>query len=263
MKGLLFDIKRYAVNDGPGIRTTAFLKGCPLICRWCHNPESQNAKPETMPIKRKLGDQVFDDVQTVGYEIDSDELVERLARDFIFFDESGGGVTFSGGEPLLQAEFLVDCLGKCVARSIQTCVDTAAAVRTPLMDEIIRLTDIFLLDVKTADKAKFSEYVGHGFDVFLENLKLITERARRVIIRIPVIPSFNDDEQSVKDIIALLRKYPKITEVSLLPFHRIGNDKYRRLGRKWLMGDIKSLSPEKLAPIEQLFEKEGFKIFST
>lgn len=263
MQGLIFDIKRYAVNDGPGIRTTVFFKGCPLRCRWCHNPESQSAKHEEMTVKRKLGDNVFDDVQPVGYLIDSGKLVEQIVRDEVFFDESGGGVTFSGGEPLMQPEFLVECLRGCRERNIPTCVDTAGAVSTPLMDDIISLTDIFLYDLKTVDSDKFSQYVGMGFDKVMDNLERVAETAKRVIIRIPVIPGVNDDAESISRMTEVLQRFPRIKEVSLLPFHRTGADKYRRLGRQWQMGDTHNLSQEDLLPLNGRFAAAGFQLFST
>ncbi len=261
--GFIFDIKRYAVHDGPGIRTTVFFKGCPLRCRWCHNPESQERREESMPVKRKLGDNVFDDVQTVGYEISSKKLVEQIERDFVFFDESGGGVTFSGGEPLMQPEFLLECLKGCKEKNIQTCVDTSGAVNTSLLNEIIAHTDIFLYDIKTADKAVFEEYVGHGFDIVIKNFQIIAEKAKRVIIRIPVIPGVNDDEKSVTQIMDLLDKNHTINEVSLLPFHRTGVDKYRRLGRIWKMGNLKNLQQSDIEPLKQRFQQHGYKLFST
>ena len=216
-----------------------------------------------MPVKRKLGDQVFDDHRQVGYDISSDELVEQLARDFVFFDESGGGVTFSGGEPLMQAEFLLECLEGCKQKNIQTCLATAGAIRTPLLDDIIRLTDIFLFDVKTADADKFRSHIGTGFDIFLDNLAQVAAEAHRTIVRIPVIPGFNDDDDSISAIIALLKKHPRLREVSLLPFHRTGADKYRRLGREWQMGKTPNLRKENLKPLNDRFTSAGFTLFQT
>lgn len=263
MQGTIFDIKRYAVNDGPGIRTTVFFKGCPLRCKWCHNPESQQRQIETMTVKRKLGDNTFDDQKTVGYPIESDDLVEQLERDFVFYDESGGGVTFSGGEPLMQPEFLLECLKSCKDKNMQTCVDTAGAIRTSFLDEIIQHTDIFLYDIKTADKQLFELCIGKGFDIVIENLKTVADKAERVIIRIPVIPGINYDENSINKIIELIKQFPKINEVSLLPFHRTGADKYRRLGKKWQMGNEKNLQQEDLKSLKDIFKQQGYSIFST
>ena len=263
MNGFIFDIKRYAVNDGPGIRTTVFLKGCPLRCRWCHNPESQERHQEVMPVKRKLGDNVFNDEKTVGYYIESNELVNLVERDSVFYDESGGGVTFSGGEPLLQPDFLLECLKICKDKNIQTCIDTAGAVNTPLIDEIIKYTDIQLFDVKTADTRVFEEYIGQGFDIVKNNLKIVAENAKRVIIRIPVIPQVNFSEVDANQIIQFIRQFPTLNEVSLLPFHRTGADKYKRLGKTWKMNDAKNLQQEDIQPMVEIFKKQGFNIFST
>jgi pyruvate formate lyase activating enzyme len=216
-----------------------------------------------MTVKRKLGDNIFDDIQQVGYTIESGQLVEQIARDEVFFDESGGGVTFSGGEPIMQPEFLLECLRGCKQRNIQTCVDTAGAVDTPLMDKIIALTDIFLFDVKTMNSETFAEYVGTGFDMVMRNLAKVAENASRVIIRIPVIPGVNDDEDSIDQIISVLLQYPRVREVSLLPFHRTGFDKYRRLGRNWQMGDAHNLTQEDLQPLNNKFAAAGFQLFST
>ena len=265
MQGFIFDIKRYAVNDGPGIRTTVFLKGCPLRCPWCHNPESQSTKPEQMPVKRKLGDNVFDDIQNVGYNITPEQLLEQVLKDFVFFDESGGGVTFSGGEPLMQQEFLIQCLKLCNDNNINTCIDTAGTVKLNNVEQLLRLTDIFLFDIKTLSKEKFVGTIGTQaqFDIIYQNLLSILPKAKRTIIRIPVIPDFNDDKQSIDQIIEFLKQFPNVREVSLLPFHRTGADKYRRLGRQWNMGNTKNLTEEDISPIKQQFIKANFNIFET
>ena len=207
MRGNIFDIKRYAIHDGPGIRTTVFLKGCRLHCRWCHNPESQAVGTVSMKQVRKLGDREFEEIRKVGYGISVDELVEEIAKDAVFFEESGGGVTFSGGEPLLQPVFLLECLKACKARRIHTCIDTAG-----------------------------------------------------VIVRIPVIPGFNDDKKSVQETIRFLQTMPVLKEVNLLPFHRTGADKYKRLGMDWEMGDLPGLKEEDLKDIREMFREQGFRI---
>ncbi len=263
MNGFIFDIKRYAVNDGPGIRTTVFFKGCPLRCRWCHNPESQERQQQSMPVKRKLGDAVFNDERVVGYDIDSIELVEKIERDAVFYDESGGGVTFSGGEPLMQPEFLLECLKLCKEKNLQTCVDTAGAINTPLITDITNFTDIFLFDVKTADPKIFEEYIGKGFNIVQGNLQILAKNSKRVIIRIPVIPGVNFSEEEMTKIIRFLRQFQGINEVSLLPFHRTGADKYKRLGKTWKMNDAKNLTQNDIEPFKKLFANYGFSIFST
>ena len=260
MEGLIFDIKRYAIHDGPGIRTTVFMKGCPLRCRWCHNPESQHHKPEMMAQKRKLGDRTFMDNHMVGYTISSEDLMREIRKDYVFFEESSGGVTFSGGEPLLQADFLLDSLKRCKAEGIHTCVDTAGAVNTPLLDEICHYTDLFLYDVKTTNEQTFKTYIGQNYDAVIDNLHHIADNGCRIIARIPVVPDVNDSEEQIDAIINLISSIPQVHEVNLLPFHRTGSDKYKRLGRDWGMGDTPNLSKDSLLPMQQRFTEAGFEV---
>ncbi|MBR6310818.1 MAG: glycyl-radical enzyme activating protein [Paludibacteraceae bacterium] len=258
MDGLIFDIKRYAIHDGPGIRTTVFMKGCPLRCRWCHNPESQHYQPEAMEQKRKLGERTFTENHTVGYRISTDDLMREIRKDDVFFEESGGGVTFSGGEPLLQADFLLECLRRCKAEGIHTCVDTAGAVSTPLLDDICQYTDIFLFDVKTAEEQVFKTYIGASYSTVIDNLQRIAANGSHIVARIPVIPHVNDSEDDINKIIALLADIPQVREVNLLPFHRTGADKYKRLGRNWEMGDTPNLTKDDLQSMQQQFADAGF-----
>lgn len=260
MEGHIFDIKRYAIHDGPGIRTTVFLKGCCLRCRWCHNPESQTMEPVSMKQVRKLGDREYTENRTVGYIISAKELLKEISKDSVFFEESGGGVTFSGGEPLLQAPFLLECLKLCKAHQIHTCVDTAGVFSDELLDEICGYTDLFLYDVKTANAEKFREYIGEGFPEACRHLQQIAGRGNRVIVRIPVIPGFNANDCDVREMIRFLKTVPSLREVSLLPFHRTGADKYRRLGMSWEMGEQVSLTREDLTDIVRLFQEAGFRV---
>ncbi len=260
MQGNIFDIKRYAIHDGPGIRTTVFLKGCLLRCRWCHNPESQQFHPVVIHQVCKLGDHEFTEERTVGYTVSAEELVQEIRKDYVFFEESGGGVTFSGGEPLCQDVFLVECLRLCRAAHIHTCVDTAGAVVVPHLEEICRYTDLFLYDIKTMNRRKFREYVGECFDEVCRNLKTIVNSGNRVIVRIPVIPGFNDDAESIYEIITYLQTFPVVQEVNLLPYHRTGADKYKRLGMTWQMGNFESLKPENLQEFREIFRTNGYQI---
>ena len=258
MLGKIFDIKRYAIHDGPGIRTTVFFKGCSLHCRWCHNPESQSFDEVKMTVKQKLGDRVFEESHVVGYEVSVEQLVKEIAKDYVFFEESGGGVTFSGGEPLMQEDFLLEVLKQCKAKNMHTCIDTAGVAPINRLEEICSNTDLFLYDVKTADKSKFEEFIGMGFDRTIENLKRIAGQGAHIIARIPVIPQFNDDEESMRQIIAVLSDIPQIREVNLLPFHRNGYDKYKRLGMTYGMGHTQSLKEQELEPLKALFRESGF-----
>ena len=178
----------------------------------------------------------------------------------MFFEESGGGVTFSGGEPLLQPVFLLECLKACKARRIHTCIDTAGVASGAYLEEICRYTDLFLYDVKTADPQKFEAYIGKGFREACEHLRKIAGQGTGVIVRIPVIPGFNDDKKSVQETIRFLQTMPVLKEVNLLPFHRTGADKYKRLGMDWEMGDLPGLKEEDLKNIREMFREQGFRI---
>lgn len=260
MRGNIFDIKRYAIHDGPGIRTTVFLKGCHLRCRWCHNPESQSLEPCSMWQIQKLGGREFREERTVGYAIRPEELWEEVRKDQVFFEESGGGVTFSGGEPLAQSAFLLECLKLCKAHKIHTCVDTAGVASGELLEEICRYTDLFLYDIKTAEPDRFAESVGKGYRQVWENLRRITSWGGKVIIRIPVIPGFNDSPESVGKIIAELQTMPGLHEVNLLPYHRTGADKYKRLGMTYEMNGAQNLTDADLVDIKKQFEKQGYQV---
>lgn len=256
--GLIFDIKRYAIHDGPGIRTTVFLKGCALHCRWCHNPESQHFQPDEMSQTVRLGDHAFHEKRTVGYEISPADLFEDIRKDQVFYEESGGGVTFSGGEPLMQPHFLLECLQLCKARKINTCVDTAGVASDELLPELCCYTDIFLYDIKTANAVKFAEYIGEGYDTVWGNLQRIAQCGNTIIIRIPVIPGFNDSVGDMERIVERLKEIPGLRQVNLLPYHRTGSDKYKRLGMTYAMMGVNSLADYDLTDLKRVFTDAGF-----
>ncbi|MDR2131710.1 MAG: glycyl-radical enzyme activating protein [Odoribacteraceae bacterium] len=260
MKGFIFDIKRYAIHDGPGIRTTVFFKGCNLRCRWCHNPESQPAGETLMWQTLKVGEREHAGQRVVGYSLTVDELVARVTRDRIFYEESGGGVTFSGGEPLLQAEFLAECLARCREQHLHTCIDTAGAVRTNRLDEICRLADLFLYDLKSLNPRKFHAHVGEGLEIVKSNLEHVARVAKEVIIRVPVIPGVNMERGDTREIIDFLAGIPAIRRVQLLPYHRNGADKYTRLGKTYEMGDTPGLKQENVTGIKTWFQEAGYEV---
>lgn len=260
MRGCIFDIKRYAIHDGPGIRTTVFLKGCNLRCRWCHNPESQPLQPGRMIQVNRLGDREFREERIVGYDTGPEELLMELQKDRVFYEESGGGVTFSGGEPLLQPEFLSETLRLCREHRLTTCVDTAGAVACSSLEDICHFTDLFLYDIKTAEEKVFSEYIGQGYDIVWRNLEKIVRSGKRVIIRIPVIPGVNDTVRSMEAISERLALFPSLREVELLPYHRTGADKYRRLGLTYAMGEQESLTAADLAGLKALFRRKNYHV---
>lgn len=188
MGGVVFDIKRFAVHDGPGIRTTVFLKGCPLRCRWCHNPESLEASPCELPKTYHIGTSTFTEMETVGREMSVEELMHELRKEKVFMDESGGGVTFSGGEPLFQPAFLKEMLMACKAEGMHTVVDTSGYAASTVLDSILPFTDLFLFDLKIIDTEIHSHWTGVGNSIILANFDRLISAGARVRVRIPLIP---------------------------------------------------------------------------
>jgi pyruvate formate lyase activating enzyme len=286
MKGLVFNIQRFSVNDGPGIRTTVFLKGCPLHCKWCHNPESISSNRQLIlredrcircgdcfalcknhAVKRREdgGFSTMRDVciecgdcvevcnaearEIAGKEMTVSEVLAEVDRDVIFYEHSGGGVTFSGGEPLLQHEFLCSALEACKLKKIHTVVDTTGLTPPDVLDRIARFVDLFLFDLKTLDDAKHRQFTGVSNAQILRNLKWLSEQNRNVIVRIPVIPGFNDDPADVQASGAFVASLGNVGEIHLLPYHTTGIEKYRRLGMEYQMHDAVPLSVDDMSDI--------------
>ena len=258
MEGVIFDIKRYALHDGPGTRTTVFLKGCPLSCWWCHNPESRSRQPFTYLKEEKLDGRVIREKETVGYKISVENLLNEIERDILLFEESNGGVTFSGGEPLLQFRFLQSVLQQCRLHEIHTCVDTTAFAESEKLLEIARFTNLFLVDVKHMDDTKHRKYTGVSNRIILQNIQRLDEAGKTLIIRYPMIPSINDDESNILKMMAFLSKLHQKPEISILPYHKIGSHKYTRFGIEYKMNGVDEPSAEAVEKVKQLFEKGGF-----
>ncbi len=222
MKGVIFDIKRFAVHDGPGIRTTVFLKGCPLRCAWCHNPESQGFGVETL--QGQAG------AVRVGRSVSLDEVIGEIERDTSFYDESGGGVTFSGGEPLSQPEFLMAALDRCGELDIHRTVDTCGQVPREVLLDVARRTDLFLYDLKLADGEKHQRYTGVDVMLIQDNLKALCETGVAIRVRIPLIPGINDSAEQVAALGQVIASLPRELPVDLLAYHQAAMDKYPRFG---------------------------------
>ncbi|MFO7890106.1 MAG: glycyl-radical enzyme activating protein, partial [bacterium] len=202
--GTIFDIKKYSIHDGPGIRTTVFFKGCPLRCWWCQNPESQNTKPDIIPAgisKRKFHIQYKKDKELIGMEMTAEEVMAEIRKDIIFYDESGGGVTFSGGEPLFQPDFLHQLLFKCKKEDIHTAVDTCGYASREVVERIIPLTDLFLFDLKLMDDQEHKKYTGVDFQPIKDNLIFLSNQNSVISIRIPVIPGITDTKVNLDKMI--------------------------------------------------------------
>ncbi|MDP6847260.1 MAG: radical SAM protein [Kiritimatiellia bacterium] len=222
MEGVIFDIKRFAVHDGPGIRTTVFLKGCPLSCSWCHNPESQGAGIETLD---GPGGSIV-----VGRAITVDEVVTEVERDTVFFDESGGGVTFSGGEPLAQHEFLLTALERCGDLDIHRAVDTCGHAPREVLLKVAELADLVLYDLKIADNAGHSEHTGVDTVTIQENLGALCDTGVAMEIRIPVVPEITTVPGNLDALGAVVKSLTRPIPVRLLPYHSAAMDKYPRFG---------------------------------
>jgi len=247
-KGIIFNIQRFSVNDGPGIRTTVFFKGCPLGCWWCHNPES-----------RQFGKQILNGRQ-MGDDYTPSQLLVEIEKDRLFYDESGGGVTFSGGEPLAQPIFLTEMLKICKEAGIHTSVDTTGYANLELIKTVGMNADLMLYDLKLMDPVEHLRYTGISNTEILENLDYLLKNGANVIVRIPMIPEITTTEENFNKILEFLAGYKKRPEINLLPYHRIAEGKYNKYGLEYLMNDVKELTEDEIAENRKLFENAGFKV---
>lgn len=260
MTGLIYDIKRFAIHDGPGIRTTVFFKGCPLDCWWCHNPESINNCIEKTQKITRLDEKEFVEEEYTGYEITPEELMTELKKDRDFMEESKGGITFSGGEPLMQPAFLEKIMTLCKKETIHTALDTSGYAEPKVFKIIADLADLFLFDLKHPDKDKHKIYTGVAADLVYSNLNYLHNKDAQVIIRMPLIPGINDGKY-IHDYIELLEKeYPRFRTVHLLSYHDIASQKYKKFGREDRMKGTNIYSDEDLNEIKDLFQKSGFDV---
>lgn len=264
MNATIFDIQRNSFVDGPGIRTTVFFKGCNLKCTWCHNPESRNPKPQILFYKDKCTgcgrcagitekDTEFicfnDAKQLCGKTYTVDEVFAEVVKDKSFYENSDGGVTFSGGECMLQIDFLYEILKKCHKNGIHTAVDTAGHVPWEYFEKIMPFTDMFLFDIKAFNADVHKKHTGVSNELLLGNLKKLLERKACVRIRIPVIPSVNDSVEEMTEIRNFIKPYTT-QKIELLPYHKLGEHKYDALNMPMTAFDVPSAETmEKLKKI--------------
>lgn len=228
--GRIFNIQKYSIHDGPGIRTIVFLKGCPLRCRWCCNPESQEYKIQEMLEGGKK--------KTVGRDVTVEEVLETVAQDMNYYRRSGGGMTLSGGECLAQPDFAEALLRGAKEWGIHTCIESTGFAKFETIQRLLPYLDVFLMDIKHMDSEKHEAFTTRPNGLILENARKIAEHAKELIIRVPVVPTFNDTPDEIMAIARFAKTLPRVEELHLLPYHRLGMDKYAGLGREYTLPDL-------------------------
>lgn len=250
-KGRIFDVQRFSVHDGPGVRTIIFLKGCFLRCRWCCNPESQRYEIETMTMNGKE--------KVVGKDVTVAEVMEIIEKDRIYYRHSQGGVTLSGGECLAQPEFAADILYACKQRGINTAIESTGFADFDKIEKLLPNLDLYLMDIKHMDSKKHKEFTSQPNERILENARRIAKSGVKLIIRVPVIPTFNCSKEEIRDIASFARTLDGVDELHLLPYHRLGEPKYEGLGREYLMKDVGSIPGSHMELLKRTVEEVGLK----
>lgn len=257
----IFDIKRFAVHDGPGIRTTVFLKGCPLRCWWCHNPESQAMEPFTIDIERKVNGKSVAAKKTYGEKMETAALMEIILRDQHFYEESGGGVTFSGGEPMRQIEELLELLEASKQAGLHTTVDTSGFAKRAHFERILPYTDLFLYDLKHMNPELHKKYTEVDNGLIFDNADYLLENKANLIFRIPVIPGVNTSREEIIRMLGFLEERAEyMKEVHLLPYHRIADNKYFRLRMKQELPEVKEPDQSFMEQLKKDFSKSGLEV---
>lgn len=293
--GTIFNIQRYSISDGPGIRTTVFFKGCPLSCQWCHNPESQARHAELIfHRKRCLGcgacalhclesaisvdglaktrknvcvrcgtcvDYCFTDArELVGKELSCIEVMDVIEKDRSFYDQSRGGVTLSGGEPLDQADFAKALLEMCCAAGIHTALDTSGFAPWDTIDALRSHVDLFLYDLKIIDDTKHQMHVGVSNQPILDNLNRLDENGHTIILRIPIVPGVTDDEENIEAIVNVAKSLSNVRQIDILPYHHIAAEKYDRLQLKYQLSDCRPPKSDHMVTVKSLIEKANIRV---
>lgn len=293
-KGLIFDVERFALHDGPGVRTTVFFKGCPLSCWWCHNPEAISPRPELVRFASRCigcgeclrvcshgahelrpdGTRVHHPQRCTlcgrcveacdagalvmeGRQVTVDELMAQLRRDEPFYRDSGGGVTLSGGEPLLQHEFALALLRACKAEGLHTALDTSGLAPWTVLAALLPYADLVLYDVKQIDDSGHRQHTGRANGRILANLERLAASGTPVVVRLPIVPGVNDADGDIARTAAFLAGIGGICRVDLLAYHELGRAKYARLGRPYRLPDLAPPSPERMAAFAEVLRARG------
>lgn len=295
VEGTIFDIRKFSLFDGPGIRTTVFFKGCPLTCQWCHNPESQSFQDDIMLWEQRCigcGECIShcaqqaivkivgidgrsrvltnrnrctrcgecidacaaDARERVGRRVSVQEIMREIERDRAFYEESGGGVTFSGGEPMAQINFLRELLLACRQKDLHTAVDTSGYAAWSAFESILPLTDLFLYDVKIMDDTLHRRYTGVSNEIILRNLQSLAQRGARIIARIPIVPGINDNSDNLERFAAFASSLPALERVDILPYHPSAAGKYERLGMQYALNTINTPSTGDMEAIARVLQ---------
>ncbi|UCF16982.1 MAG: glycyl-radical enzyme activating protein, partial [Phycisphaerales bacterium] len=296
LSGYIFDIKKYAIHDGPGIRTTIFFKGCPLQCKWCHNPESWAILPEPgfrggrcrhcgrcveicrtnaisstqdHPVTDPTVCQVCGDCvaacltgarEIIGEEMTVSRVLSEIEKDVIFYDQSGGGATFSGGEPLMQPEFLLELLRQCRKQHIHTAVDTTCYAETDVIEKIAEQTDLFLCDLKHMDPAIHKDFTGVDNDLILYNIRRLSNAGKTITIRIPIISGFNNDRSNIEETADFVKSLSNVSRIDILPYNSGGKEKSERLTTEFDLMETEVPDAEQMYTIAGIFKSCGFEV---
>jgi pyruvate formate lyase activating enzyme len=295
--GWVFNIQRYCVHDGPGIRTTVFLKGCPLHCAWCDNPESQPLQPQIvfwedrclhfntclticprsavigeLNGKRRIDPERCDfcglcieecyagALEQVGKQMTAGEVLDRVEADRPFYDESGGGMTLSGGEPLMQPQFTAELLKGARERGMRTAIETSGHASWQTWERLLPFLDLILYDLKEVDPARHKRFTGVPNRLILENIRRLATTGKALIVRRPVIRGYNDTPESIHALGKFVHELRTIQEIDLLPYHRLGESKYKRLGVDYALGDVPTMKNDEVNDSREILQSYGLKV---